>query len=215
MWTKGVSLKKSIFIILGFLCVITASAVSYASPYKGAGNGGYVYASSSSRLSTYGGSGMAQAPTASMGSVNRGGGFSYSGGTMAMSMPSVVSVRTITTSATRVTGGVTTYTATSPRRGAARKSPGNNGDPGAGPDGCECHWEWDDVNNKWVCTICECEITLDDYLDYGLDACDCDPCRCPIDFDWMAGLFMALLAAAYAFYKSRRKKSLSMFIAFK
>ena len=27
----------------------------------------------------------------------------------------------------------------------------------------------------------------------------------PIDFDWMAGLFMALLAAAYAFYKTRRK----------
>ena len=134
---------------------------------------------------------------------------------MAVSMPSVVSVRTITTSATRVTGGVTTYAVTSPRRGSVRK--GSNPEHPGRPDfesDCECPWIFDDENDRIYCPICDCSL---DYLDIGdLDHvhCDCDPCRCPIDFDWMAGVFMALLAAAYAFYKTR-KKCLSLFIAFK
>ncbi len=193
---KVLVLKKIVTIILCLLCAITASALSYASPYKGAGRGGYIYTTSSARQHTIS-TGLAQAPVASMASTgssaSRGIAYASASG---VSMPSVQGIRT---SASNVSGGITsgdTYSqiGTSGRRRG----------PGGLPDGaCEhCHWVKDE-NGHWYCDHCGCT---------AMDGCDCGEeggeCHCdvPLDFNWAVELFMAALAGAYTLYKVRARK---------
>lgn len=192
-------MKKVISIIIGLLCVCATYAISYASPYKG----------SVSRHSTRTMhiSGMASMPTASMGSVN--GGMMSSGSSSNSQRGVNYSTTGFATCATTIRGGVTTtttYAAMSQHKVAPRRTPGNSGAPGQ-PDGCECQWVWDDANNRWVCSICGHSITLDEYLDDGINACECDPCRCPIEWDWSVLAFLSLLSFAYIAYKKRQKMS--------
>lgn len=55
-----------------------------------------------------------------------------------------------------------------------------------------------DENEDGICDNCLCEIY----------ACECDECHCdvPLDFNWAAGIFMAMLAGAYTLYKVRAGK---------
>lgn len=171
-------MKKIIFIILCLLCTITASALSYASPYKGAGRGGYIYTTSAVHQRAAS-AGMAQAPVASMTST----GSSMGRGIAAAATPAAAtpSVRGIQTSASQVYGGITagdTYTQISgPRR---------VGHPG------ECSHCIDD-NDDGYCDRC------------GMDIYECEEetCWCPLDLNWAVMLFFALLTAAYGIYKKR------------
>lgn len=180
-------MKKIIFLILCLLCTITASALSYASPYKGAGRGGYIYTTSAVHQRTAS-AGMAQAPVASMTST----GSSMGRGIASAATPvtSTPSVRGIQTSASQVYGGVTagdTYSQISGPRRAGTTPP----IPGI----CEeCHWVQDE-HGHWYCDVCGCD---------AMDGCDCgDHCGCPLDLNWAVMLFFALLTAAYGIYKKR------------
>ena len=177
-------LKKIVTIILCLLCAITASALSYASPYKGAGRNGYMHTSMHVHSSS---SGLAQAPITSMSSTRSSFGSErdmYGGG----AIPSTPMVRGITTSASSVRGGVTTYDSGTPL--GPRKSPGGN------PNGCHC----EDLDGDGKCDHCHAPY---DEFDGG---CSNNPCWCPIEFDWRSMLYMAALAGAYALYKVRAGK---------
>ena len=171
------------------LCAITASALSYASPYKGAGRGGYIYTTSSARQHTIT-SGLAQAPVASMASTGSSMGRGIA--SAATSAASTPSVRGIQTSASQVYGGITagdTYTQIS----GPRRAPGD-------PEGGEHNWV-DNGDGTYTCTICGITISEDDYLEGIFDA------HCvPINDGWTASLFMSLLAGAYTLYKVRARK---------
>ena len=184
-------------------CAVSVWAVSYASPYKGAGRNGGIYLTSGVRHATTA-EGMAQTPQIAMSSVSRGGntGVSSRGivtGRMSTGvvMGTAVPVRGIYTSATSVTGGVTTSTTyasmtlpkLTPRRSQAF--------PGA-PECSECY----DNNGYNLCDACGCNL---------LNGCDCatDPtgpgyCWCPLELNWGAMLFLALLAGGYAMWKKNR-----------
>ena len=115
--------------------------------------------------------------------------------------------RGIATSASSVTGGVTTYSAASHGPNKARKGP-----PGVPDDHCDCHWYWDEVSQKWVCSVCGAELTEDEAEDYGLVCPYANPgndnhCPCPIDEDQDLWTFIAALAGAYALYKVRAGKT--------
>jgi len=166
-------------IILGLLCTITASALSYASPYKGAGRGGYIYTTSAVHQRAAS-AGMAQAPVASM--VSTGSSMGRGIASAATPVASTPSVRGIQTSASQVYGGVTaadTYASI----GAPKRGPSHPGE----------------------CSHCIDE-NGDDYCDRcGMDIYECDEetCWCPLDLNWAVMLFFTLLAAAYAVYKKR------------
>ena len=169
--------------------------MNYSSTYKGARRGGYIYTTSSAQVHSIGaaGGGMAQAPVASMSSTGSvgGRGISYRGSVAAISQ-----VSGLYTSASNVTGGVTTEssgTSHGPRREHFHL-----------PGVCEhCDWVWDPVADDYVCAVCGC------HMDTG---CTHNPCTCdvPLDFNGAVALFMALLACAYAIYKVRvhRKETL-------
>ena len=164
------------------LCALTASAVSYAKPYKGAGRG-YIYTTlhnSQSHSSIGSSTILAQAPVAAISSVN---------GNRGISSTNVSATRVqsgIYTSASSISGGITTYDSGHHHPGHIRKVGGHHGDA----DECENCVDDDDDG---VCDVCGDEI----------DACHCDPCRCPISDGWQVWLFMGTLAAAYAVYKKR------------
>ena len=172
------------------LCAISASALSYASPYKGAGRNGYIYTTSSARSKAIGGGGsMAQAPVASMGSTSSVGsrGISY-GGTVA----AVPQVQGISTAASNIAGGVTTYgneQICGPKK-VHIDLPGVCG---------HCDWEWSEEYDDYVCTVCG------HHMDTG---CTCDPCTCdvPVGDDWTVRIFLIVLAGAYAIYKVRTRQ---------
>lgn len=179
-------MKKITFIILCLLCAITASALSYASPYKGAGRGGYIYTTSAVHQRAAS-AGMAQAPVASMAST----GSSMGRGIASAATPvtSTPSVRGIQTSASQVYGGITagdTYTQIS----GPRRAPGD-------PDSGEHNWV-DNGDGTFTCTICGITISEDDYYD-GIFPPEC----VPISDGWPIWLFLAVLAAAYGIYKKR------------
>ena len=171
------------------LCAITASALSYASPYKGAGRGGYIYTTSAVHQRTAS-AGMAQAPVASMtstgSSASRGIAYASASG---VSMPSVQGIRT---SASRVSGGVTsgdTYAqigTSGPRRGPELPS---------GACG-HCDWYYDEETGTWRCHYCDCEP----------EDGECNHNCVPVGDGWTAWLFVATLAGAYALYKVRAGK---------
>ena len=150
-------LKKVLLIILCLAQVVAIYAVSYASPYKGAGRNGGIYLTSSANHSTT--EGIAQTPVIAMSSVSSGVRASSSqrgiaAGRMttgSVMMGTVAPMRGIYTSATSVTGGVTTYS--HPHPGSVRKGPDTPGEVDSDtPPECGCHWEL--VGDKYVCPIC-------------------------------------------------------------
>lgn len=194
---KGISLKKVYIVIYCLLCTITASAVSYASPYKGTGyHTGSVYASTSTI-------GMAQAPVVTMCSTS-----SYKGNSSVgvIGGASTFHRGGIITAASSVTGGVTTYTA-----GGYGPHKSRKGDPGVPDDDhCDCHWYWDEVRQLWVCPVCGSTMTQEDAEMDGLfcdKAGDDGHCPCPLNEDKDVWAFIAALAGAYALYKVRAGKT--------
>lgn len=196
-------MKKVISIIIGLLCVCATYAISYASPYKG---------SVSRNSARVGYSSMASMPTASMGSVSAG---MMSSGSSSNSQRGVnYSTTGFATCATSIRGGVTAgQTAASmnasapnnaPRR-AKQEGPGASGNPSWLPD-CGCYWY--EEGGIWHCVNCDCTIDPNDIFDGDYpDHCTCDPCRCPIEWDWSVLAFLSLLSFAYIAYKKRQKMS--------
>lgn len=163
------------------LCALTASAVSYATPYKGSGRG-FIHTTlhnSQSHSSIGSSTVLAQAPVAAISSVNSSRGISSSNVSMARVQSGIY------TSASSISGGVTTYDSGHHHPGHIRKVGGHNGDA----DECDCV----DGDDNGVCDVCGDPI----------DACECDPCRCPLTDGWQVWLFVGTLAAAYALYKRR------------
>ena len=183
-------MKKVLLILVGIVCTLSASALSYASPYKGAGRNGYIHTSAPMRSSMETRAVMAQAPVAAMSSTSSYGTQympSYAG-TIETSSNNT-QVRGIYTAASAIQGGVTTYD-TAQRNVLGRRKTGIvPGKPG------ECHCV--DSNGDGHCDHCDAEI---DEFDGG---CSNDPCWCPLDFNWSAMLFFATLAVAYGVYKKR------------
>ena len=104
-------------------------------------------------------------------------------------------VRGITTVASSVMGGTTTYDTGAPF--SQRRSKG-----AFLPDVCEhCNWVWDEEEDDYVCTVCgsHAQWGCDHMHDYGY-------CWCPVECDWKAILFLSALAGWYAMYKVRNGK---------
>ena len=150
-------------------------------------------------------------PTASMGSVSAG---MMSSGSSSNSQRGInYSTTGFATSATAIRGGVTTrQTAASMRASAPNQAPRRAKqegiDPSGNPEGlpdCGCYWYYDEGEGVWKCTVCDCEI--DPYDGDYPDHCTCDPCRCPIEWDWSVLAFLSLLSFAYIAYKKRQKMS--------
>ena len=191
---KGISLKKIITLYIVLLCAVCASAspihvtgtVNYGTAYRGSGR---MYTTSSARLHSMGGSGMAQAPTASMSSTSRG--ITTTAAVTSVSAPRVACIRT---TASSIRGGVTTYDE-GPRMGHIKK----DGEPPLPPGACgNCKWVWDDEKDDYVCVYCGCE---------AMDGCDCTPeCHCPINDGADVWMLVAAMAVVYAAYKSVNKR---------
>ena len=197
------------------LCAITASALSYASPYKGAGRSGYVYTTSSARVQNISSAGMAQVPIASM--TSTGGmrtssrGIAYDKNSTASPAIAVCGIRT---SASSLSGGQLSSYTYSQMRGLhkAKKedpdTPPSPSDPGY-CGGCAGHYVWDPSLNGghggWICSSCGCELK---------DGCDCDEesgyCWCPVGEGKDVWLFIAALAAAYAIYRNKVSKEIEI-----
>ncbi len=181
------------------MCTLSASALSYASPYRGAGRNGYIHTSVPMRSSMTTHSSMAQAPVAAMSSTSAYGIQNTSSNYESKAIANDVAVRGIHTSASAIQGGVTTYDTGSRnvpgRRKADKNTPPTPDDPGY-CSGCGGHYFWNGYD--WECEVCHCEL---------MDGCDCANeggyCWCPLDFNWAAALFMTALAVAYAIYKKR------------
>ena len=183
-------MKKVLLIIIGIVCSLSASALSYASPYKGAGRNRYIQTSAPMRSSMGAHSAMAQAPMAAMGSIGSYTQNMSSYGRTAEAS-SNMQVRGIYTAASAIQGGVTTYDS------GQRNVPGRRNTEVVHGKPEECHCE--DLNNDGFCDHCGAEYD-DDEFDGG---CSNDPCWCPLDFNWTVMLFFVLLAAAYMVYKKR------------
>lgn len=178
------------------MCALYASALSYASPYKGAGRSGYIH-TTMHRSQSHSHSGittMAQVPMATMGSTSaiiRG---------MANSSDAISAnpfdVRGIQTSASAIRGGCTAATTYASIGARPRRLPITPDDPSWS---CGCV----DEDGDEICDRCHCDLRL---VDEGGE-CDCKDesgyCWCPLDFNWAAALFMTALAVAYGVYKKR------------
>ena len=156
---------------------------------------------------------MAQAPTASMSSVNRGGsssggGASFGGGSVrGASRASLPAQTTIHTAASSVRGGVTasqTYAAmrseAGPGHGHGRAK--TSGAPDV-PVYSECGCVDKDGDGK--CDMCGYDMPEDEFDECGCMA-ECGYCWCPIGDGWSVWLFMTIIAAAYAHYSVRARK---------
>lgn len=165
-----------------------SSAMTYSSTYKGSGRG-YVHMTSSAQVRSIGsaGGGMAQAPVAAMSSTSS----SYSSRGIAQTSSSIATpqLSCIRTSASAISGGVTTYDE-GPRKGHLRK--GQTLPPGACPN---CDWHYDDATDTWYCPYCDCDP-------YD----DCDHVCVPIGDGKEVWLFVTALAGVYALYKARARK---------
>lgn len=177
-------------IIIGVVCSLNAIALSYASPYKGAGRSGYIHSSAPIRSSMGSHSVMAQAPMATMGSTSSYGTQTMPSYAQMEETSSDMQIRGIYTSASAIQGGVTTYDSAQRNVPGRRKAPGD-------PYGGEHNWV-DNGNGTFTCTICGETISEDDYYS------EVFPEHCvPLDFNWSAMLFFATLAVAYGAYKKR------------
>lgn len=138
----------------------------------------------------------AQAPVATMTSTSSMMRSSY----RQPDMSTVNRVQGIRTSASQIFGGITTYDEPAPicKRGR-RLAP--SGPPAPGDEGycsgCDGHYVWDESEGDYYCTECG---------HYLMDGCDCNPCHCPIAFDWQVLLFLSTLACAYVTYKETKNK---------
>jgi len=176
------------------MCTLSASALSYASPYRGAGRNGYIHTSAPMRSSMGTRAVMAQAPVTTMSSTSAYGIQTTSHNYESKAIANDVAVRGIYTSASAIRGGVTTSD-TGNRRGIGPRRSGTPPIPGL----CDkCEWEWNPDLDDWECIHCH-------HTYEGDSGCQCDPCHCdvPLDFNWAAALFMTTLAGAYAVYKKR------------
>lgn len=192
--------------------VHVSGTIRYASPYKGTRNSGYAIWTHRQK-SAY--AGMASMPQASMSSANVGmmsTGRSSNRQSIGMNYSSGAGAFGIITCATNIRGGVTTKqtaaamtaraSASAPQRFGARKGePSTPGNPDGLPD-CGCYWYYE--NGVWKCTVCDCEIDL---YDGPVEQCDCDPCQCPIEWDWSVLAFISFLCFVYIAYKKRQKMS--------
>ena len=111
-------------------------------------------------------------------------------GSISVAMPvAVAPMSGIRTAATAVSGGVTTCDKApkKPKGGVRRTS-----DP-EHPEITPCPHCVD--NGEESCVICGHDIY----------ECECETCSCnvPLDFNWGAMVFMAVMAAAYAVWKRR------------
>lgn len=197
--------KISLFIVF-LVCVLTnafagpihvSSAMNYSSTYRGAGRNGYVYTTTRMHGSSTS-MGMAQAPTASMGTTSAYGSTIESYGSTFTSRREG-SVRGIRTSAEYIRGGVTAG-ATYGWVSNPRRSPEHPDWPPGIPE-CGCDWH-DSGDGIWTCPICGCEWNK---YDDGGDHCHCVEesgyCWCPIGDGWQVMLFLGIMAAVYAMYK--------------
>ena len=133
-------------------------------------------------------------------------------GSISVAMPvAVAPMSGIRTAAATVSGGVTTYDKAPLRpRGGIRKSGEGGGTGGMDdlPEGlpnCGCHWI-DNGDGTYTCSMCN--TTLDEFdIETGAH-CNCVEesgyCWCPLDMNWGAMLFLALLAGGYAMWKKNR-----------
>lgn len=145
-----------------------------------------------------GGGGLAQAPTASMRSTSK-----VASSSSSVSMPSIPVVQGIRTSASNIRGGVTaTQVYTS---GGVMRKVG----PGGNPGDCDCEWQWNATLGLWECTKCGSTETDDDYFDENHHHGGECPCYVPLNGGMEVWLFMGALAAAYAAYKTLKKKETS------
>ena len=111
-------------------------------------------------------------------------------------MSSPMQVRGIQTSASFVSGGVTSGETYARMSSPIRRGPSGPGNPDWT---CGCV----DENHDEYCDICGCDLRFVDEL----GVCECDPyCWCPLTFDWKAFLFLSALAGAYALNKARANK---------
>ena len=136
-------------------------------------------------------------------------------GSVSVAMPvAVVPMSGIRTAAATVSGGVTTYDkAPKKPRGGIRKSGEGGGTGGMDdlPEGlpnCGCHWI-DNGDGTYTCP--NCNTTLEEFdIEGGGAHCDCMSesgyCWCPLELNWGAMLFLALLAVGYGVRASMREK---------
>lgn len=119
-------------------------------------------------------------------------------------MPTVNRVQGFRTSASYVTGGVTS-SQTYGHLGSSRRGPKVGGmEPPVDPTGgCQCEWEWNSDLMCWVCTKCGSIMSLDD----GLDGNFHEHCPCPISFDWKALLFLTAAAGVYMAKKTKKSRA--------
>ena len=215
-------MKKIVSILL--LCLLSmgsawasvhvSGTIRYASPYKGTRNSGYAIWTHRQK-SAY--AGMASMPQASMSSANVG---MMSTGRSSKNQSRGVNYSAtgagafgIITCATGIRGGVTTkqtaamMSTSEPNRAGVRRAKKDNPYPHGNPDDlpdCGCYWYYDEVDGVWKCTVCDCEIDL---YDGPVENCDCNPCQCPIEWDWSVLAFISLLCFVYIAYKKRQKMS--------
>jgi len=109
-------------------------------------------------------------------------------------------VQGITTSASRIYGGVTSGQ-TYARIGSIRRG----GQPGIPEDpwwSCGCV----DEDGDEICDICGCDLRLVD--ENGICGCidESGYCWCPVECDWKAILFLSALAGLYTLHKVRSSK---------
>lgn len=187
-------MKKVLLILVGIVCTLSVSALSYASPYKGAGRNGYIHTSAPMRSSMGTRAVMAQAPVAAMSSTSSYGTQympSYAG-TIETSSNNT-QVKGIYTAASAIQGGVTTYDTSQRNVPGRRKSESVPGKPGEGE-----HIWVENGDGTYTCTICGETISAEDYFDENF------PSHCvPIGDGWSVMLFFAVLAVAYGAYKKR------------
>lgn len=214
-------MKKIVSILL--LCLLSmgsawasvhvSGTIRYASPYKGTRNSGYAIWTHRQK-SAY--AGMASMPQASMSSANVG---MMSTGRSSNNQSRGINYSAtgagafgIITCATGIRGGVTTkqtaamMSTSEPNRAGVRRAKKDNLDPSGNPDwlpDCGCYWYYDEEEKVWKCTVCDC--TVDEFDDQ--DHCDCNPCQCPIEWDWSVCAFISLLCFVYIAYKKRQKMS--------
>ena len=194
--------------------VHVSGTIRYASPYKGTRNSGYAIWTHRQK-SAY--AGMASMPQASMSSANVG---MMSTGRSSKNQSRGINYSAtgagafgIITCATGIRGGVTTkqtaamMSTSGPNRAGVRRAKKDNPYPHGNPDDlpdCGCYWYYDEDAGFWKCTVCDCKIDL---YDGPVEQCDCDPCQCPIEWDWSVLAFISLLCFVYIAYKKRQKMS--------
>lgn len=131
-----------------------------------------------------------------MGSTNSYQGINPHSATTLTAVPAM-SVQGFYTSASAITGGVTTSDVGHSHGVKLTKTNENDPEPGGNPHDCGCQWV-PDGNGGYRCPNCGATWDGDEFDN---STCKCDPCRCPLDMNWGVVLFMVALATVYAYIK--------------